>query len=33
MLDKRVTFKRESEQIDLAKELVKHGLTVNQLDL
>jgi CRISPR-associated protein Csh2 len=33
MLDKRVTFKRESEQIDLAKELVEQGLTVNQLDL
>jgi len=33
MLDKRVTFKRESEQIDLPKELVKQGLTVNQLDL
>ncbi|TSA57041.1 type I-B CRISPR-associated protein Cas7/Csh2 [bacterium] len=33
MLDERLTFKRESEQIDLAKELVKQGLTVNQLDL
>lgn len=33
MLDERVTFKRENEQIDLAKELVKQGLTVNQLDL
>lgn len=33
MLDKRVTFKLKNEQIDLAKELVKQGLTVNQLDL
>lgn len=33
MLDERITFKRESEQIDLAKELAKQGLTVNQLDL
>ena len=33
MLDKRVTFKRESEQIDLTKELDKQGLTVNQLNL
>jgi len=33
MLDKRITFKRGSEQIDLAKELIKQGLTVNQLDL
>ena len=33
MLDERLTFKRESEQIDLTKELVKQGLTVNQLDL
>lgn len=33
MLDERVTFKRESERIDLAKELVEQGLTVNQLDL
>ena len=33
MLDKRVIFKLKNEQIDLAKELVKQGLTVNQLDL
>lgn len=33
MLDERITFKRKSEQIDLAKELAKQGLTVNQLDL
>ena len=33
MLDNRVTFKRGSEQIDLAKELVKQVLTVNQLCL
>jgi len=33
ILDERITFKRESEQIDLAKELGKQGLTVNQLDL
>ena len=33
MLDERVTFKRESEQIDLTKELAKQGLTVNQLCL
>lgn len=32
MLDERVIFKREIEQIDLAKELVEQGLTVNQLD-
>jgi CRISPR-associated protein Csh2 len=33
MLDERITLKRESEQIDLTKELGKQGLTVNQLDL
>jgi len=33
MLDERLTFKRESKQIDLAKELAKQGFTVNQLDL
>jgi len=33
MIDKRVIFKRESEQIDLAKELDKQGLKVNQLKL
>ena len=33
MLDKRVIFKLKNEQIDLTKELVKQGLTVNQLDL
>ncbi|MCR3907058.1 MAG: type I-B CRISPR-associated protein Cas7/Csh2 [Tenericutes bacterium] len=33
MQDERMTFKRESEQINLAKKLVEQGLTVNQLDL
>lgn len=33
MLDKHMTFKRKNEQINLEKELVKQGLTVNQLDL
>jgi len=33
MIDKRIMFKRESEQIDLAKELDKQGLEVNQLKL
>lgn len=33
MLDKRITFTRKSEQIDLTKELGKQGLTVNQLNL
>lgn len=33
MLDKRLTLERDNEQIDLAKELTKQGLTVNQLNL
>ena len=33
MLDERLKFKYESDQIDLTKELAKQGLTVNKLDL